>query len=136
MKQEKSCGAVVFTREGSQILYLLIRNKNGSWGFPKGHMEAGEQEMQTAAREIWEETGLRVRFLEGFRQEDQYEIPKRRISKQVVYFLGVYEKQQYAFQTSEISCGGLYAYAEAQKLLQFAGAKQILAEADKFLRAK
>ncbi len=136
MKQEKSCGAVVFTRENGQILYLLIRNKNGSWGFPKGHMEAGERELETAAREIWEETGLRVRFLEGFRMEDQYEIPKRYISKQVVYFLGEYEKQQYTLQEAEISCGGLYAYEEAQKLLQFTGAKQILAEADDFLRVK
>ena len=39
MRFEKSCGAVVYTRIDDKIIYLLIREKNGFWVFPKGQME-------------------------------------------------------------------------------------------------
>ena len=47
MRYEKSCGAVVFTKVNNCIKYLLIQNLNGIYGFPKGHVEDGESEMQT-----------------------------------------------------------------------------------------
>ena len=58
-KKEVSAGGVVFRRgpEG-QVSFLLIRDSYGHWGFPKGHVEAGETEAQAAARETQEETGL------------------------------------------------------------------------------
>jgi len=47
MKKEKSCGAVVFTRD----MFLLVQAKHtNSWGFPKGRVETGESEEQTALR--------------------------------------------------------------------------------------
>ena len=55
---EKSCGAVVFTRLNGEIKYVIIQSLAGYYGFPKGHMEAGESEKQTALREVYEETGL------------------------------------------------------------------------------
>ena len=74
MKYEKSCGAVVFTRVDGEIRYLLIKSLTGTYGFPKGHVEAGETEIQTARREIFEEVGLSVELLSGFRREDKYRI--------------------------------------------------------------
>ena len=53
MNYEYSCGAVVFTRIGGEPHYLLIRQNDqseGCHGFPKGHMEPGETEEQTALR--------------------------------------------------------------------------------------
>ncbi len=66
MNCEYFCGAVVFTRMDGEPHYLLVRAKDrpkGCHGFPKGHMEPGETEVQTALREIFEETGLPVRPL-------------------------------------------------------------------------
>jgi len=41
--------------------YLLVYGKKSQkWGFPKGHMEKGETEEETALREFYEETGIRV----------------------------------------------------------------------------
>ena len=74
MKIEKSCGAVVFTRVNGEIKYLLIKSVTGFYGFPKGHVEIGESETQTALREIFEEVGLRVRLIPDFRREDEYYI--------------------------------------------------------------
>ncbi len=136
MKTEKSCGAVVFTREAGRIRYLLICSRSGIYGFPKGHMEAGECEQETAAREILEEVGLRVQLLEEFRRVDRYEIPACGVTKEVVFFLAEFEKQNYCFQASEISGGGLYPYAEAMKMLSFDSSRRILSEANGFLMAK
>ena len=72
MKTEKSCGAVVFTRENGSIKYVIIESKSGVFGFPKGHIEKGETEEQTALREILEETSLSVTPVDDFRLEESY----------------------------------------------------------------
>ena len=61
MADEKSCGAIVFTRENGIRKYVIIRGTGiyqGFNGFPKGHMEEGETESETALREVKEETGM------------------------------------------------------------------------------
>ena len=58
-----------------EVRYLLIKNKRSlNWGFPKGHMERGENEHETAYHEILEETGIRARFLPDFRFKSEYSI--------------------------------------------------------------
>lgn len=87
-RHEKSCGAVVFRNSAGGPAFLLIRHVNGGhWAFPKGHMEPGESEEETAIREIREETGLSVRLDTGFRRAVRY-APKPGVDKDVVYFLG------------------------------------------------
>ena len=85
--QEKSCGAVVFIHTSMGLRYVLVQSLGGIWGFPKGHVEAGETERETALREIREEVGLRPQLLHGFREADEYTLPGTNIRKEVVYFL-------------------------------------------------
>ena len=93
MEREKSCGALVFrlpedVTEPTPPDILLIRHrKGGHWSFPKGHVEEGESERQTALREVCEETGLKIKLISGFRHSVEY-APKPGVQKQVVYFLG------------------------------------------------
>ncbi len=135
MNIEKSCGAVVFNRENGEIRYLLIQNPQGIYGFPKGHMETGETELETARREIREEVGLEVKFLPGFRVEDMYPIPGKDVMKKVVYFLAEYREQVPHFLETELS-GGLVDYWGAMGSFQFESSRRILREADAFLREK
>ena len=58
MKHEKSCGCIII--EDKKV--LLIKQTNGIWGFPKGHVEEGETLKQTAVREVAEET-KRIAFI-------------------------------------------------------------------------
>ena len=63
MRREKSCGAIVYREGHGQIELLLIKHRfGGHWSFPKGHMESGETEVQTALREVKEETGLSIQL--------------------------------------------------------------------------
>lgn len=57
-REETSAGGVVFRLDAGQPLYLLIRDSYQNWGFPKGHVEIGEQPSAAALREVMEETGL------------------------------------------------------------------------------
>lgn len=66
MTTEKSCGAIIYTKEHGDIQYIIIRSKEGIYGFPKGHTEGNESETETALREVAEETGLTVRLIPGF----------------------------------------------------------------------
>ena len=86
MKYEKSCGAVIFRNTSNKPELLLIKQVQGHWCFPKGHVEEGETELETASREILEETGLTVKFIDGFRHELSYS-PSPGIHKDVIYFL-------------------------------------------------
>ncbi len=87
MKREKSCGGVVYKMENGVPHFVLIKHrKGGHWAFPKGHMEQGESERETARREIREETGVTGKFIKGFRRSVSY-IIRGTIHKEVVYFL-------------------------------------------------
>ena len=56
--EETSAGGVVFRRSDDGLLVLVIRDAYKNWGFPKGHVEPGEDAAGAAVREVAEETGL------------------------------------------------------------------------------
>jgi 8-oxo-dGTP pyrophosphatase MutT (NUDIX family) len=63
--EETSAGGVVFRRTDAGVVVLLIKDSYQNWGFPKGHIEPGEDPAGAAAREIAEETGLEGLVLHG-----------------------------------------------------------------------
>src|SRR5690242_15096965 len=56
--EETSAGGVVFRRTDGGPLVLVIKDAYKNWGFPKGHIEQGEDAVTAAVREVEEETGL------------------------------------------------------------------------------
>ena len=87
MNFEKSCGALVVRREQDQYYILMIRHKaGGNRSFPKGHVEEGETEYETALREVMEETSSRIAIVSDFRATVNYR-PSPGVMKEVVYFL-------------------------------------------------
>lgn len=103
MSYEKSCGAVVFRKyHGNTELLLIKHSAGGHWSFPKGHVEAGETEQQTALREVMEETHIDVDLDPTFREVVTYS-PKRDVKKDVIYFLGRAKNFDYIPQEEEIA---------------------------------
>ena len=84
----KSCGVLPYRISNGKREYLLVFEKfSQCWSLPKGHMEAGETEAETALRELFEETGLHAELDLGKSATIEYPIsPIAR--KQVVFYLG------------------------------------------------
>ncbi len=91
MSDLKAAGAICYLKDGKHTLFLVLRSsKHGEWGPPKGHAETGEGEIETAARELFEEAGIkRATFEAGFREVLRYKVEKKGkgYDKEVVYFL-------------------------------------------------
>ena len=137
LQYEKSCGAVVFTHSNGGIKYVIIQSLEGYYGFPKGHMEAGETEVETALREIYEETGLQVHILDGFHCEDEHPIPsKPGVMKRIVYFAAEYENQQLRHQPEELMSVMLMTFEEAMDSFQWESSRRILREVADFLTVR
>lgn len=83
MKYEKSCGAIVV--EDGRV--LLVKHNAGHWDFPKGHVEEGETEFETAIREVKEETNIDIKIEKENKYISEYS-PKENVMKTVIYFIG------------------------------------------------
>ena len=91
---EKSCGALVIRRDASsgEFYLLMIRHRPGGYrSFPKGHVERGEKERETAVREVMEETSVSISIVPDFRHVVYY-TPAPGVEKEVVYFLAKTEQ--------------------------------------------
>ena len=136
MTVEVSCGAVVFARMPEGLRYVIIHSQQGFYGFPKGHMEAGETEQQTALREIREEVGLEVRLLDGFREVEEHPLPQKPgVTKRVIYFLAECEMQPLLPQPGEVAEAAWMTYDEAMGVFQFDNLKVLLHKAHQTLQA-
>lgn len=134
MNMEKSCGAVVYTRRGGQLLFVIVQERAGTYSFPKGHMEGDETETETARREVFEEIGWNPTFLEGFRETDEYDLAEKPgTRKRVVYFLAEYAGEPLVSQQGEIRKIMCLPYAQALQCFEHEGSRRILRAAHRFL---
>ena len=132
---ENSCGAIVIRKMNNTYNCLLIKNKmSENWGFPKGHMERGETEHDTARREVLEETGLHIEFIPGFRSVSRYRISSGKIDKRVTIFLAASHDTDVTMQESEVSDYLWVTFDEAIKTLRFKNDIQIISDAAAFIK--
>ncbi len=134
MEWERSSGAVVFTRQKDQLLFVLVQERSGAYSFPKGHIEGDETEQEAACREIFEETGLRPDFLPGFNITDVYHLSERPGTwKRVTYFLAEFKDQTPVFQQDELQAVQLVSYERAMRLFQHENNRKVLETAYAYL---
>lgn len=75
---EQSAGIIVYrVNDENKAEFLLLKGDAIGWGFPKGHADKGENLVQTAKRETYEESNLRISELKpGFKKEVKYFLKK------------------------------------------------------------
>lgn len=122
MKKEKSCGAIIINNK--KVLLVYEKNRN-FWGFPKGHVEQNETELETAIREVKEEVGLDIDILKEKRYEFKYNIGKE-IEKTCVLFVSFPKTFNIKNQESEIELSKWFTFDEALKTLTYDNQKEIL----------
>lgn len=127
MIKEKSCGIVVFDDDKK---ILLIKHNGGHISFPKGHVEEGESEKETALREVKEETGIEAEILSNETFTNTYS-PKEGYMKDVYYFVGKKTGGELNPQLVEVSMCDFFEYEEALKTLTYDIDRNILKDAIK-----
>ncbi|WP_010295565.1 bis(5'-nucleosyl)-tetraphosphatase [Clostridium senegalense] len=136
MKVERSCGGILFRRNNKKIEFLLVKSigRRGYWGFPKGHMESGETERDTALREIKEETGLsNIKLYENLKITDSYSIKKDNI-KEVTFFIGEALSYNVKIQEEEIADYMWGTIESCLDVLTFESIKNILDYSNNLIR--
>ncbi|HBL00046.1 MAG TPA: NUDIX hydrolase [Microcoleaceae bacterium UBA10368] len=135
MKDECFGIVPIFTNE-TDSLFLLIQHQAGHWGFPKGHANPGESAIETAKRELEEETGIRdCEVLEEPSFVEHYSFVKEGepIEKTVTYFLAFVNSMEVQLQAEEIQNSAWICFEEAVKLITFDANRQVLREVKAYL---
>lgn len=136
MKNEFSSGGIVY-KDNQFLLVENSRMKNPEekwWGFPKGHLEAGESTEQAAIREVEEETGVKSEIVQKIGQS-KYTLTKNeeKIFKVVTIFLMQYISGDLNPQIEEVSNVIWLPYEEALKKLTYPGDKDLLKKAKELI---
>jgi len=138
--KEKSFGIIpIFKDSRNNLYFCLVQHAQGHWGFPKGHGDNGESGLDTARRELMEETGIKdISILKDGSFNENYIFEKDKIvhDKTVEYFVGFVSNMETNIQENfkeEISEIKWLSYDEAKNLITFPEARKILDEVVKFL---
>jgi 8-oxo-dGTP pyrophosphatase MutT (NUDIX family) len=135
MIEETSAGVILFRRENSKILFLLLNYPSGHWDFVKGKMELGETTHQTAVRETQEETGITdIVFLDNFEEWIKYNFQYHGelVNKKVVFFLAETKTEQVLISYEHLDYTWVN-YEIAMEKTTFENAKSILTKAKTLL---
>lgn len=140
MVREKTIGIVVFRREGKGIRYLLLHHGGAYWNFPKGRQETGETELESALRELREETGItQVKIIDGFKEEYDYDFDseikdgvREKVYKTAIFFLGEVSDADVTISHEHIDFGW-FDYDKALDRSFFQQGQNLLKKANQFL---
>ena len=133
IKKVYSYGSIVFRyNENNEVEFLLVKIISGNWGFPKGHIEEGEDGCETAIRETKEETGLSINLYEPdkFSETISY-ITNQGELKYVTLYLATIkdESQSVKIDEDEISEYKWCRYEEALRIITYSSQREVLQKA-------
>ena len=123
-EREKCCGCIII----KENKVLLIKQNEGHWGFPKGHVEENETEIETATREVKEETNLDVEVDSNKRYTTEYVTNAGKL-KQVVFFIAKCIGGEIKAQECEVSEIRWVEFEKAIKLITYDNTRELFEKA-------
>lgn len=142
MEYHYSYGVVPLQSRSGSWWALIVQRHKGFWEFPKGHAEPNETALDSATRELKEETGLKVLRLLcpiPFTVQYTFEQEDKTIQKTVNYFLSEVEGDdttQVQLQASEIKDSKWVPIENLQESLTFPSSKELCGHFIEFLKEK
>lgn len=144
-KKDESAGAIVYFKQKSRILFLLIKRGGfySDWIFPKGGIEKGESKKATTLREIEEETNLSVKIqtkLQPTSYSFYWDPENKKITKTVYWFLAESKSKNASFaknpegESEDFEQIKWVDLETAIKLVKHQSEKDLLKEAGKILK--
>ena len=128
MKKIESAGGVILN-ELNEVVIVFTDTK--SWQFPKGTVENGEKYLETAIREIWEETGLKnLEYVKELPVYSRVSTHEENTIRYIHYFL-FYTKKQYLMPSSEVTECKWVPIDEVEKELTYDEDKKFIIDARK-----
>ena len=141
---EKSAGTIVYRMNKSQVEFLLLESPSVSelkkyflWSFPKGKVEEGESDFETAKREVFEESCLSdLKFLPNEKISERFMYQKQGglISKTVVYFLAEAKLDAKVKISDEHTNFAWADPAKAKTLIKTKGVRETLDKANNIIK--
>ncbi len=135
MIEETCAGIILFRKEDSKILFLLLHYPSGHWDFVKGKIEDGESTHETAIREAKEETGITdIIFLKNFEEWIKYDFQYQGelVHKKVVFFLAETKTKQVMISHEHLDYIWM-DYNTSMEKTTFENAKTVLTKAQMLL---
>jgi len=135
--EEKSYGIIPLREENGVWQVLLILHQGGRhWAFPKGHGDAGETALDSARRELKEETGLDIQeLLQETPLIERYQFHRKHevVIKTVQYFPALVSGQL-KLQAEEIRDAKWVPLKEVARYLTFKESKDMCNKLVTFLK--
>lgn len=136
--EAKSYGVIPIFKDKEGFYILLVKNsKGGHWGLPKGTPEKDEKPIDTAKRELFEETGIKdieIKLKPTFKEKYDFEQNSIAYSKINTYYLGLVSKMTEGGQLDEIDELKWVKIDEAKNTLTHQSAIDVVKKLAKLLK--
>lgn len=143
IKSDVSYGVIPIKKSTAGWEVFLIHQfskigNNSYWIFPKGHPEENETPIETAKRELKEETGLEADYFipnNTFKLKYNFIFEGVKINKTVEFFVGIITNDQYQLDNNEVKEAGWYSLSDAKDRLDYQDTKKVFKEVVNFLQS-
>lgn len=126
---DKSVGIIPVRRDDNDFLFLLVHQVLGHWAFPKGHPNPEETELETALRELREETGIKEsKIVDDFKYTQQYSFEEgaELVDKEVVFFIGFVGDEKIQVMEDEIQAFEWLSFDKCMERLTYDNSRAML----------
>ena len=136
--EAKSYGVIPIFKNKDSFYILLVKNtKGGHWGLPKGTPEKDEKPIDTAKRELFEETGIKdidIKTNPTFQEKYDFEQNDILYSKTNTYYLGFVKEMTEGNQLDQIDELRWVKIDEAQNTLTHQSAIDVVNKLSEYLK--